>query len=263
MQTPSKASLQHEKSFLENQNPHLRDIRLAIEFKHLVGHAPGGVYLFPHRRDIRQLFGVIFVRKGLHRGGVFRFKLSLPPDYNSPGSLPSLLFTPPIFHPLVDPESGEVRLQCSEVFGGEGGWDPQKHFLITLLVFLKKIFYLKSFDDCHDVPNKEALQLYHSAREEYLLRVEECVADAAANLNRMPAECPLVFTEPKAAHKALRDRIFGASAAQREERRRAVAVAPHIGFMSPQTPADSSAGGAGRRVGGITIAPPEAELETP
>lgn len=52
---------------------------------------------------------------------------------------------------------------------------------------------------------------------------------AQANLNRMPAECPLVFTEPKAAHRALRDKIFGASAAQQEARRRAVPVAPHIG----------------------------------
>ena len=75
---------------------------LLSEFKHLVGHAPGGVYLVPHRHDIRQLFGVIFVRKGLHRGGVFRFTLTLPPDYNCAGSAPAVIFTPPIFHPLVD-----------------------------------------------------------------------------------------------------------------------------------------------------------------
>jgi hypothetical protein len=52
-----------------------------------------------------------------------------------------------------------VRLQSSEVFGGGGGWDPQKHFLITVLVFLKKMFYLKSFDELHNLPNEEALQL--------------------------------------------------------------------------------------------------------
>jgi hypothetical protein len=53
----------------------------------------------------------------------------------------------------------------------------------------------------------------------------------------MPAACPLVFTEPKPAHKALRDQIFGASAAQREARRQGVSIAPHIGFLSPETPA--------------------------
>lgn len=30
MHTPCKASLEHEKLFLNHQNPHLRDIRLAI-----------------------------------------------------------------------------------------------------------------------------------------------------------------------------------------------------------------------------------------
>jgi len=239
MQTPSKASLQHDKAFLDNQNPHLRDIRLAIEFKHLVGHAPGGIYMFPHPNDIRQLFGVAFLRKGLYRGGIFRFKITLPKDYNSVGSYPHVVFTPPIFHPLVDPTTGVLRLQCSEQFSD---WDPTKHFLITVLIFLKKIFYLKSFDTMHDVPNEEAMQLFNAARETFSSRAQECVADSAANLNRMPAGCPLVFTEPKPAHKALRDQIFGASAAQREAKRRSVAVAPHIGFLSPETPAMRSGG---------------------
>lgn len=239
MQTPNKVSLQREKAFLDNQNPHLRDIRLAIEFKHLVGHAPGGIYMFPHQSDIRQLFGVAFLRKGLYKGGIFRFKITLPKDYNSKGSYPHVVFTPPIFHPLVDPATGVLRLQCSEQFAD---WDPSKHFLISVLVFLKKIFYMKSFDVMNDVPNEEAMQLFSAARETFASRAQECVTDSAANLNRMPAGCPLVFTEPKPAHKALRDQIFGASAAQREAKRRSVAIAPHIGFLSPETPAVRSSG---------------------
>lgn len=250
METPTKQSLRHDKTFLEAQNPHLRDIRLAIEFKHLIGHAPGGVYLFPHDHDIRQLFGVIFVRKGIYRDGIFRFKITLPPDYNSPGSCPEVVFTPPIFHPLVHPTTGELYLRSSNHFGDSHEWNPQKHFLITILVFLKKIFYLKSFDEFRNVPNKEALQLYSLAHEDYVHRAGECVHDAAANLNRMPAECPLVFTEPKSAHRALRDQIFGASAEERETKRNAVALAPHIGFMSPETPAPTS-GEELRRVGSM------------
>ena len=79
-----------------------------VEFKHLITHAPGGVYLFPHNTDIRQLFGVIFVRKGLYSGGIFRFKITLPPEYNSSGSCPHVAFTPPIFHPLVDPNVSKI-----------------------------------------------------------------------------------------------------------------------------------------------------------
>lgn len=56
----------------------------------------------PHLDDIRQHFGVIFVRRGLYRDGIFRFHLILPPDYNSSGSIPKILFTTPVFNPLVD-----------------------------------------------------------------------------------------------------------------------------------------------------------------
>jgi hypothetical protein len=33
-----------EASILDTTNPHLRDLRLAIEFKYLMGHAPGGLF---------------------------------------------------------------------------------------------------------------------------------------------------------------------------------------------------------------------------
>lgn len=60
------------------------------------------MYLIPHLDDIRQLYGVIFVRRGLYKNGIFRFQITLPPTYNSLGSIPKIEFTPPIFNPLVD-----------------------------------------------------------------------------------------------------------------------------------------------------------------
>ncbi len=83
---------------------HLKDFKLAIEFKYLMKHAPGGVFLMPQFDDIRQLNGVIFVRRGLYRNGVFRFKLALPKNYNSVNTHPVITFTPPIFNPLIDNE---------------------------------------------------------------------------------------------------------------------------------------------------------------
>ena len=48
---------------LEEQSAqHLKDFKLAIEFKYLMKCAPGGVYLLPELDDIRRLHGVIFVR---------------------------------------------------------------------------------------------------------------------------------------------------------------------------------------------------------
>jgi len=86
---------------------HMRDLKLAIEFKYLMKHAPSGVYLMPQMDDIRQLHGVIFVRNGLYRSGVFRFKMDLQKQYNSVNSYPKIYFITPVFNPLV---GSEVRM---------------------------------------------------------------------------------------------------------------------------------------------------------
>jgi hypothetical protein len=46
----------------EHASNHLKDFKLAIEFKYLMKHSPGGVYLLPEFDDIRKLHGVIFLR---------------------------------------------------------------------------------------------------------------------------------------------------------------------------------------------------------
>lgn len=57
----------------------------------------------PTLENNRELHGVIFLRRGLYRNGVFRFKVMLPNAYNSVDSHPLISFDPPIFNPLVDP----------------------------------------------------------------------------------------------------------------------------------------------------------------
>lgn len=89
---------------------HLRDIKLAIEFKHMMKHAPGGVFLMPTLDDNRICHGVIFVRRGLYRNGVFRFRLVLPRTYNAINTHPQITFTPPVFNPLVNMEVSDCTM---------------------------------------------------------------------------------------------------------------------------------------------------------
>ena len=42
---------------------------------------------------------------------------------------------------MVDEKTGELNIKIRYP-----NWDPQKHYLISLLTHLKKIFYVKSFD---------------------------------------------------------------------------------------------------------------------
>jgi hypothetical protein len=48
----------------EERESALRDYKVTIEYKHLKSHAPGGVYLIPSLHDLREFYGIIFVRRG-------------------------------------------------------------------------------------------------------------------------------------------------------------------------------------------------------
>lgn len=98
-----------ELSSQDSSSQHLRDFKLAIEFKHLMNHGPGGVYLLPEFDNIRKLHGVIFLRRGVYRDGAFRFVIELSTKYNGKNTHPKVYFAPPIFHPLIHPEVPKIR----------------------------------------------------------------------------------------------------------------------------------------------------------
>lgn len=52
--------------------------------------------------------GVLFLHRGYYQGAILHFTLSIPPSY--PSTAPTITFDSPIFHPLVDPSSGRMRL---------------------------------------------------------------------------------------------------------------------------------------------------------
>ena len=141
---------------LEKSTQHIRDFKLAIEFKYLMKHAPAGVYLMPEFDNIRRLHGVIFVRRGLYRDGVFRFTMDLPQLYNDENTHPQITFTPPIFNPLVDATTGSLDLKMDESLRE---WQPERHFIVTAVTFLKRIFYMKDYDGFGRVANEDAKAL--------------------------------------------------------------------------------------------------------
>ena len=74
----------------------------------------------PEQDNIRMFHGVIFVRRGLYRDGIFRFTMELPYNYNSINSYPIITFIPlldestgfyhAVLHPLINVQ---VRLKIN------------------------------------------------------------------------------------------------------------------------------------------------------
>jgi len=201
---------------------HLKDFRLAIEYKYLMRNAPGGVFIMPDFDDIRQFYGVIFVRRGLYRNGIFRFKMTLPKSYNSVNAQPIITFTPPIFNPLIDSETGVLDLRLDDSFKD---WNPEKHFLVSALTFLKKIFYMKSFDNYPMVPDERARVLLMADKAEYLKLVEACVQESLMRADETDSKNTIIFTEPRPAHENLKRQIYSRES-ERGEREREISSTP-------------------------------------
>lgn len=117
----------------------LKSHHLSIEYKHLLSHSPSGVYLLPSPATPGLFVGVIFLRRGLYQNGIYKFTLQVPPSYNERGSHPVVTFTTPLLSPLV---SDRGVLDMPAAFPE---WDPSRHYLITALTYVKKLFYIKSF----------------------------------------------------------------------------------------------------------------------
>lgn len=185
-------------SLQEEREQALRDYKVTIEYKHLKSHAPGGVYLVPSHTNLRHFFGLIFVRRGPFTNGIFKFQLKLPPQYNDTDMWPKIFFDSRVYNPYVDETSGELDIQSAYPT-----WDPSRHYLVTVLTYLKKIFYSKNFADAK--ANVAAKQLSETDPEAYRKKVEECVEESQKNVYVNRAGSTARFTEEAVSHRVLRD----------------------------------------------------------
>lgn len=182
----------------EEREQALRDYKVTIEYKHLKSHAPGGVYLIPSLDNLRLFYGMIFVRRGLYTNGIFKFKLRLPPQYNDINMHPEITFDSYVYNPYVDQNNGKLDIKTAYM-----RWDPARHYLVTVLTFLKKIFYTKNFDDAK--ANMEAKQLAAKDPSMYQKKVDECVRISQKEVYSNTPESVAKFTEEQLSHRVLRD----------------------------------------------------------
>lgn len=98
--------------------------------------------------------GVLFIHQGYYRGAVLHFTLMIPSSY--PSKPPSVTFESPVFHPLVDPVSGSMRLDWRFPT-----WRPREDCIWNVLHAMKAAFKRKALDQLREAQcaNVEA---YHT-----------------------------------------------------------------------------------------------------
>jgi len=177
----------------------LRDYKVTIEYKHLKQHAPGGVYVIPSLDNLRHFHGVIFVRRGPFTNGIFKFQIKLPEKYNDTNTWPQITFSSYVYNPHVNAETGELDIKSTYPV-----WDPHRHYLVTVLTYLKKIFYMKTFGN-EAIANIDARDLSKSDPVAFRKKVESCVRESQRSVYINDPGCTAKFTEDELCHEVLRD----------------------------------------------------------
>ncbi|TDH65387.1 hypothetical protein CCR75_002032 [Bremia lactucae] len=181
----------------------MKDYGLMIEYKHLRQHVPSGIYVLPSFDHSRIWYGAIFIHAGLYRNGIFKFTIFLPESYNGPGTYPRIVFNTNIFHPYVYEDTKELDLKPKFP-----EWDPELHYMVAVLTYLKSVFYMKDFPNLLQVANGVALDIFRHDPENYVNKVEECVDESLTNVYTNEQGSTIRFTKHNPAHDNLRQELF-------------------------------------------------------
>jgi ubiquitin-protein ligase len=131
-----------------------------------------GVYVIPSASSSFLWYGVIFVRSGLYKEGIFRFSISLPEDFPLGSQAPTVIFQSEIFHPSICPYTH--TLDISEAFPN---WQSGHSHLWQLLKFIIYIFDNPQPENNENRKflNEQALELLTQNKAEFMGKVKENV----------------------------------------------------------------------------------------
>ncbi|XP_054627928.1 AKT-interacting protein isoform X3 [Dunckerocampus dactyliophorus] len=115
--------------------PFYLEYSLLAEFTLVIKQKLPGIYVQPSYKSALMWFGVIFIRHGLYQDGVFKFTVYIPDNYPD-GDCPKLVFDMPVFHPLVDPVSGELDVKRTFT-----KWRRNHNHIWQVLMYARTIFY--------------------------------------------------------------------------------------------------------------------------
>ncbi|MEE6500009.1 hypothetical protein FKM82_003668 [Ascaphus truei] len=157
--------------------PFYLEYSLLAEFTLVVKQKLPGVYVQPSYRSALMWFGVIFIRHGLYQDGVFKFTVYIPDNYPD-GECPRLVFDIPVFHPLVDPVSGEL-----DVKRAFAKWRRNHNHIWQVLMYARRIFYKI---DTTSPLNPEAAVLYEKDIQLFKSKVTDSVKLCNSHLFDLP-----------------------------------------------------------------------------
>lgn len=195
----------------------LQQYGVLLEYERTQDLLPSGMYVLPCFDYVLTWQGALFIKQGLYKGAVFKFRLVLPEEYPDQG--PDLFFTSDVFHPMVDPKTGQVEL--GSLFPE---WRPGRDFAAFALPHLHRAFLRREYFSSNARPalNQEAKQLFISDPAQFAERAKACANKSLLHVYDNASGSSLQFTKgPAEAHDAILEHLKADPSASIEERKTA------------------------------------------
>ncbi|ANQ10807.1 Ubiquitin-conjugating enzyme [Plasmodium coatneyi] len=141
---------------------------ILTEYSFLMQEMPRGIYCLPQEDNLLVWDVFIVLYSTVYKSGKFKAQIRLGENY--PHTIPEVFFLSPVFHPLINFQTGKLNLgkHLNE-------WTPKSHYMSLIFLYMRNIFYLKDEYSKENIENEEAYFLLNNDRELFLRKVQDCV----------------------------------------------------------------------------------------
>ena len=155
----------------------------------------------------------VTLKEGFYEDAVFRFVLRFPTNF--PAQLPSVRFSPGVFHPLI---SEDGTLDTAALFPN-WRYEIGKQ-LLDVLTRLKAMFADKACLENEASLNPAAAHLFRAEPDAFLSRASECARQSRRDFHALPPDCPYRFEKLQKVPEDVRALLEDASLDKAEKKRR-------------------------------------------
>lgn len=152
------------------------------------------MYIVPQYDNITIWHGVIFIREGLYKDGIFKFEIKIPNEF--PNEPPVVQFFTQVYHPLINKETNILDL--SKKFPV---WDARNNVLIKVIYYIQDVFYNPIYLKLSSTDEEEITQ-------EMMDEISKSVKTSIANRFVNPPKSSIKFSEHTKYHKLILDKIL-------------------------------------------------------
>ncbi|SOV79511.1 ubiquitin-conjugating enzyme E2, putative [Plasmodium sp. gorilla clade G3] len=185
--------------YLNEIHKNVHNYSILTEYSFLMNEIPRNFYCLPQIDNLLIWDVFIMLYSTVYKNA--KLKLQIRLSHNYPNTCPEVFFITPIFHPLVNIQTGKLNLGTNL-----SNWDPSCHYMSLIFLYIKNLFYLQEEYNKETVENQEALFLLNNDKDEFIKNVQKYINQGNIKIYDYMENCMFNFNQ-KVEHIEIKDKL--------------------------------------------------------